>query len=509
MKKEEIEIFKKLFEAGKWEEAQRFSEKLPKETILSEFQSIILFNTNQKKQGEDLSSELIKNYIKKHQFFDCLSFMELMRVFCKKNYKNYFKIQNRIFIQAKFWSGLLDVIRDIFLTYSSDIESVSQYVESLSSFIGNKDALKMIEDINTIVKTKKIIDNDSAKLAQEGIDFAVPKYLEKIGSNENAAYSYIKIAKKAIELGRTEEAKSSIEALERLGYGGLLEVKELKKNIESKKDNYPYGIGRKNIAETVVNFIDGAYERIPIEAPENHTKYAQSLFQRALYEQAKYEYLFSVLAYPPQQRKTYIENLFSDLSNQNIDWANEVVDFFLNSGKVNKDDIDSLKITRLSSIEQEVADLTKEIMKTMGKADFFSKNKANNETKGTLGIYTKEESLISQPLIKKPEENKISENFKEKFYKDIDVPKNKIEESTNNIETDEIEENIFIKYNESQEKAETIKDEEMDKKVHEKGSNEVKETINENKFSDFTFKESSITKETPQEEGSEGNIDFL
>ncbi|MBN1149620.1 hypothetical protein JXA84_00180, partial [candidate division WOR-3 bacterium] len=332
MKKEEVEIFKKLFESGKWEEAQRFSEKVPKENMLTEFKSVILFNTNQKKQGEEISSELIKNYIKKHEFFDCLAYMELMRVFCKKNYRNYFKIQNRIFIQAKFWSGLLEVIRDIFLTYSSDVESVSQYVESLTSFIGNKDALKMVEDIITIVKTKKVIDNDSAKLTKEGLDFSVPRYLEKIGSNENAAYSYIKIAKKAIELGRNEEVKSSIEALERLGYGGLIEVKELKKTIESNKNNYLFGISDKSVSDTVVNFIDGAYERIPIEAPENHAKYAQSLFKRALYEQTKNEYLFSVLTYPLQLRKTYIENLFSELSNQDIDWANEVMDFFINSG---------------------------------------------------------------------------------------------------------------------------------------------------------------------------------
>ncbi|MBN1620308.1 hypothetical protein JW890_06265 [candidate division WOR-3 bacterium] len=390
MKKEEVEIFKKLFETAKWEEALRFSEKLPEEDLSKEFRSIVFFNINQKKRGEDISSELIKEYIKRHDFFECLAFMETMRVFSKKNYRNYFKVQNRILIQAKFWSGLLDVVRDVFVTYGNDVEGVSQYIESLKQYAGqNPEVLGVFEDITTIVKTKKMIETATAKNTAEGLDFSVPKYLEKIGSNENAAYSYIKLAKRAIELKRYDEVKNSIDALERLGYGGLMEVKELKKTIESTKDTAHYGPTERSVSELVVNYIDGIFDKIPFEAPENHIKFAHSLYGRALYEQTKNEYLYSVLTYPEEQRRTYIENLFSELANNDIEWANEVMDFFHNSGKVNKEEISSIKVQKQEPADKEVLDLTREIMSTMEKVDFLPEKPKPDESTGTIGIYTK------------------------------------------------------------------------------------------------------------------------
>ncbi len=403
MKKEEVEIFKKLFETAKWEEAFRFSEKLPEEDLSKEFRSIVFFNTNQKKRGEDISSELIKEYIKRHDFFECLAFMETMRVFSKKNYRNYFKVQNRILIQAKFWSGLLDVVRDVFVTYGNDTEGVSQYIESLKQYVSqNSDVLRVFEDITTIVKTKKMIETATAKNTAEGLDFSVPKYLEKIGSNENAAYSYIKLAKKAVELRRYDEVKNSIDALERLGYGGLMEVKELKKTIESTQDTANYGPTERSVSELVVNYIDGIFDKISVEAPENHVKFAHSLYKRALYEQTKNEYLYSVLTYAEEQRRSYIENLFSELANNNIEWANEVMDFFHNSGKVNKEEISSIKVLKQEPADKEVLDLTREIMSTMEKVDLLPQEPKLDEPSGTIGIYTKTgKSVFSE---KKPDD---------------------------------------------------------------------------------------------------------
>lgn len=511
MKKEEVEIFKKLFETGKWEEALRFSEKMQEEDISLEFRSVIYFNTGQKKRGEDISSELIKEYIKKHDFFECLAFMELMRVFSKKNYRNYFKVQNRISIQAKFWSGLFDVIRDVFITYGSDAESVVLYIESLKQYIKqNTEVLKMLEDIITIVKTKKVIETVSAKDAAQGLDFSVPKYLEKIGSNENAAYSYIKLAKKAVELRRFDELKNSIEALERLGYGGLIEVKELKKTLdEGNKTDFSGSTG-KSISETVINFIDGIYDSIPVEAPENHVKLAQSLFKRALYEQTKNEYLLSVLTYSVGQRKTYIESLFSELSNLDIDWANEVMDFFLTSGRINQSEIKSIKVRKPISTDQDVLDLTREIMTTMEKTDLFSETRNSGESKTTIGLYTKNESATSPSTVM----NQVSDDFIQKTDESL-----AINEGTPEIKkisalephadkADQINRPVKqdkeTKENKQVDNAEIEKDESIPSTYQQK----LNETAGK-EFPGFSVPDTKANENPFSDEEPEGNIDFL
>ncbi|MBN2362752.1 hypothetical protein JXL83_01310 [candidate division WOR-3 bacterium] len=514
MKKEEVEIFKKLFETGKWEEALRFSEKMQEEDISLEFRSVIYFNTGQKKRGEDISSELIKEYIKKHDFFECLAFMELMRVFSKKNYRNYFKVQNRISIQAKFWSGLFDVIRDVFITYGSDAESVVLYIESLKQYVKqNTEVLKMLEDIITIVKTKKVIETVSAKDVAQGLDFSVPKYLEKIGSNENAAYSYIKLAKKAVELRRFDELKNSIESLERLGYGGLIEVKELKKTLDNGHKTDFSGSTGKSISETVINFIDGIYDSIPVEAPENHVKLAQSLFKRALYEQTKNEYLLSVLTYSVGQRKTYIENLFSELSNLDIDWANEVMDFFLSSGRINQSEIKSIKVRKPISTDQDVLDLTREIMTTMEKTDLFSETRNPDESKTTIGLYTKNESA-PHSITPSTDMNQVSDDFIQKTNASLAITEDTPE--IKNIPALEPHADKADQINEPVKHDTGTKENMQDDNVKIEKDDSIPSTyqqkLNETpgkEFPGFSVPDSKVIENPFSDEEPEGNIDFL
>ncbi|MBN1151215.1 hypothetical protein JXA84_08370, partial [candidate division WOR-3 bacterium] len=164
--------------------------------------------------------------------------------------------------------------------------------------------------------------------------------------------------------------------------------------------------------------------------------------------------------------------------------------------------------TRLPAVEQEVVDLTKEIMKTMEKTEFFSESKASDETKTTLGIYTKEENLISQPRIDGLK--KAAESYQSNIYIDKGMSPVENEASQHIDETLDIGKKAVLQDDKAEIKNLTSFEEvKPDKTIQKEDSNAVKEKIDEDGFPGFSFKEPLTAEKTLQEEESEGNIDFL